>query len=151
MSWRAKVRNFVEKELKPHVSEWEAQESVPVKEICKKMVREGLYGQSYPKELGSTRFEGYDEFHSLIFGDEMARLGAGGVSTSLLVGIGIGLGPVVVGLIFWVVHFLFFSEQRSETRNQRKSCSSNTQCRQVYLSCHYRAKCWKVNFLFLYL
>ena len=97
IAWRNKLREFVEKEIKPHVSEWEARKSVPHKEICKKMAKEGIYGTNYPAEFGSKRFPEYDEFHSLIASDEFARIGAGGVNAALFVGVGIGLGPVVNG------------------------------------------------------
>ncbi len=99
VAWRARVRKFVEEELKPHVSEWEEKEnSMPIKELCKKMVAAGIYGAAYPKEYGGGGgLDNYDAFHGVIFADELARTGSGGVTTALNVGVGIGLGPVLAG------------------------------------------------------
>jgi alkylation response protein AidB-like acyl-CoA dehydrogenase len=55
-------------------------------------------GAGYPKEYGGGGgLDSYDAFHSVIFADEFARTGAGGVTTALTVGVGIGLGPVMAG------------------------------------------------------
>jgi alkylation response protein AidB-like acyl-CoA dehydrogenase len=102
VAWRARVRDFVERELKPHVSDWEEKEdTMPIKQLCKKMVALGLYGRNYPKEYGGggglNDTETFDVFHSLVFADELGRTGAGGVTTALTVGVAIGLGPVIAG------------------------------------------------------
>ncbi len=100
VAWRARVRDFVERELKPHVTEWEEKEdSMPIKELCKRMAAAGLYGGAYAREFGvaDKGVPDYDAFHSVIFADEFARTGAGGVTTALTVGVGIGLGPLIAG------------------------------------------------------
>ncbi len=101
VAWRARVRDFVETELKPNVTEWEEKEdTMPIKQLCKKMVALGLYGRGYPKEYGGgggPSVPEFDIFHGLIFADELGRTGAGGVTTALTVGVGIGLGPVIAG------------------------------------------------------
>lgn len=96
---RERVRSFVERELVPHASAWDEQEdSMPIKDLCKKMVAANIYGGSYPPELGGgAGVPRFDAFHALIVADELARTGAGGVTTALNVGVAIGLGPVLAG------------------------------------------------------
>ena len=90
VEFRGRVRSFVDKHLLPFAAEWDEQpESMPVRELSRLMAREGLFGAEWA--------EGHDAFHQIIFSDEMARVGAGGVMTALTVGPGIGLGPVVAG------------------------------------------------------
>eukprot|EP01062_Namystynia_karyoxenos_P021930 TRINITY_DN18375_c0_g1_i1.p1 TRINITY_DN18375_c0_g1~~TRINITY_DN18375_c0_g1_i1.p1 ORF type:complete len:441 (+),score=140.90 TRINITY_DN18375_c0_g1_i1:69-1325(+) len=83
-AFRAKVRNFVEAELKPHVFEWEEKHlrtgwELP-KELWRKAYDAGVFAPQWPAELGGTPPEGgFDVFHDLILIDEISRCGAGGV------------------------------------------------------------------------
>eukprot|EP01094_Clydonella_sp_ATCC50884_P006676 TRINITY_DN1588_c0_g1_i1.p1 TRINITY_DN1588_c0_g1~~TRINITY_DN1588_c0_g1_i1.p1 ORF type:complete len:461 (+),score=167.97 TRINITY_DN1588_c0_g1_i1:120-1385(+) len=77
VAFRSKVREFVERELKPHVDEWV--ESGYPKELHRKAYEAGLQGVIYPEEYGGTPPPGYDAFFEVILIDEMARLGGGGV------------------------------------------------------------------------
>ena len=49
---RRTVKNFVDKEINPHVDEWEKAGSFPMKEIFKKLGDLGLLGISKPEEYG---------------------------------------------------------------------------------------------------
>lgn len=76
--FRAKVREFVEKELKPNVDKWIKEGSYP-KELHIKAYEAGIGGILYPKELGGTMPDDFDAFYELILADELARTGGGGV------------------------------------------------------------------------
>uniref|UniRef100_A0A7S1R8E3 Acyl-CoA dehydrogenase n=1 Tax=Alexandrium catenella TaxID=2925 RepID=A0A7S1R8E3_ALECA len=107
--WRALCRDFVERELLPHVDEWDEAGDVPVEELRSRAYAAGLYGATWPRELGGTPPEGsegdwkgsweairVDPFFDMIMWDELARCSAGGVLASLFVPTNIGLPPVVV-------------------------------------------------------
>jgi len=80
-----------------------------VEELRRKAFEAGLYGATWPRELGGTPPEGsegawcgsweavkVDPFFDLIMWDELARCGSGGLLASLFVPTNIGLPPVVV-------------------------------------------------------
>jgi alkylation response protein AidB-like acyl-CoA dehydrogenase len=74
-AFRAKVRAFVESELKPHVDEWlEAGNGYP-RELHEKAYAAGIGGLIYPREYGGTQPSDFDPFYELIMIDEMARMG----------------------------------------------------------------------------
>ncbi|HRF95235.1 MAG TPA: acyl-CoA dehydrogenase family protein, partial [Aggregatilineales bacterium] len=50
--FRKSVRNFVEKEIVPHIEEWEEAEIAPLHELFKKMGNLGFLGLNYPEEFG---------------------------------------------------------------------------------------------------
>jgi acyl-CoA dehydrogenase len=91
-AWRESLRRFVERELVPHVTEWDEAGHVP-REAFTKAGAFGLLGASYPEEYGGWS-EGYDRFHGIVTSEELARMGAGGVSAALMVH-GIGLPPIL--------------------------------------------------------
>ncbi len=91
-SWRESVRKFVERELMPNVAAWDEAGQVP-REVFLKAGAFGLLGAGYPEEFGGWR-EGYDRFHGIVTSEELARMGAGGVSAALMVH-GIGLPPIL--------------------------------------------------------
>eukprot|EP00164_Ancoracysta_twista_P001372 GFYU01001788.1.p1 GENE.GFYU01001788.1~~GFYU01001788.1.p1 ORF type:complete len:422 (+),score=135.49 GFYU01001788.1:31-1296(+) len=76
--FRARARDFVEKELKPHMDEWIEKKEYPI-ELHEKAYKAGLSGIIYPKEFGGTPPPNYDPFHELIMVDELARTGGGAV------------------------------------------------------------------------
>lgn len=90
--WRYALRKFVERELMPFATEWDEAGAVP-REVFLKAGAFGLLGVGYPEEYGGWR-EGYDRFHGIVTSEELARLGAGGVTASLMVH-GIGLPPIM--------------------------------------------------------
>ncbi len=87
---RDSVRKFVEREIKPHVDEWEDAEEFP-RSLYKKMAEAGFIGLRYPEELGGT---GGDIFHTVAFVEEMMRCGSGGIVAGLG-SHGIAMPPVI--------------------------------------------------------
>jgi acyl-CoA dehydrogenase len=91
-AWRTSLRKFVERELMPHVNEWDEAGLVP-REVFRKAAEFGLIGAGYPEKYGGWS-EGFDRFHAIVTSEELARMGAGGVSAALMVH-GIGLPPIL--------------------------------------------------------
>lgn len=90
--WRDSLRKFVERELMPYATEWDEAGGVP-REVFLKAGEFGLLGAGYPEDYGGWR-EGYDRFHGIVTSEELARIGAGGVTAALMVH-GIGLPPIL--------------------------------------------------------
>ena len=86
------VRRFVEREIAPHIDRWEAEGELP-RALHKKAAEAGILGLGYPEAYGGHS-EGFDIFHSLTQTEELARVGAGGLSASLMTH-GIGLPPIL--------------------------------------------------------
>ena len=91
-SWRRELRKFIDREMMPHVDEWDEKGEFPL-ELYKKASDFGLTRMGYPEEYGGIK-EGLDRFHSIVTAEEMARMGAGGINASLMVH-GIGLPPIL--------------------------------------------------------
>src|SRR5690242_12990326 len=77
VDFRAKVRQFVEKEIIPNISDWEEKGEYP-QSPHRKCYEAGVYGAIWPKEYGGTPPSDYDAFHEFILYDEMARCSSGG-------------------------------------------------------------------------
>jgi alkylation response protein AidB-like acyl-CoA dehydrogenase len=92
--FRAKVRDFVDKELMPYVHDWDEKGDYP-RELHKKAYDAGILAAMWPKEFGGTPPEGCDAFHDLILVDELSRCGAGGILWSVFFAFGISLPPVL--------------------------------------------------------
>lgn len=98
-AWRAKVRTFVEKELRPHVDKWEEDavmgNEMPWREFLPKAYAEGIFAPLYPTEFGGTPPEGgWDAFMDLIWNDEIARAGCAGVNSCFAI-ITMALPPIL--------------------------------------------------------
>src|SRR6266850_3041260 len=78
---RKSVRAFVEKEVAPHVDEWEAAGRIP-KSFWQRLGEVGFLGLEFPVEYGGA---GGDFLSSVVLGEEMARCRSGGVAFSVLV------------------------------------------------------------------
>ena len=78
---RRSVRAFVEKEITPHVADWEDAGRIP-RELWRKLGAQGLLGLEFPSEYGGA---GADFQASVVLGEEMARCRSGGVAFSVLV------------------------------------------------------------------
>ncbi len=91
-AWRRELRRFIEREIVPHVEEWEEAEEIPLI-LYKKASEFGLLRMGYPEAYGGIS-EGLDRFHGIVTSEELARIGAGGVTASLMVH-GIGLPPIL--------------------------------------------------------
>ena len=90
--WRRSVRGFVEREMMPYIEEWEEAGRIP-RDLFKKAKAAGLLGIGYPTEYGGEGTE-FDRFHGIVTSEELARMGAGGVSSALMIH-GIGLPPIM--------------------------------------------------------
>jgi acyl-CoA dehydrogenase len=78
--FRDSVRKFVEKEIKPHVEEWEEKEEFPL-ELYKKTADAGFLGLEYPEEYGGIPC---DKFMVVAFIEEFIRhSGASGLYCGL--------------------------------------------------------------------
>jgi acyl-CoA dehydrogenase len=86
------VRRFVEREIAPHIDRWEAEGELP-RALHIKAAEAGILGLRYPEEYGGHS-EGFDIFHGLAQTEELARVGAGGLTASLMTH-GIGLPPIL--------------------------------------------------------
>jgi acyl-CoA dehydrogenase len=78
---RKSVRAFVEKEVTPHVDEWEAAGRIP-KSFWRRLGEVGFLGLEFPVQYGGG---GGDFLSSVVLGEEMARCRSGGVAFSVLV------------------------------------------------------------------
>jgi len=77
---RKTVSDFVDKELDPHVNEWEKAGRAPLHEIFKKMGDLGLLGISKPVEFGGM---GLDYSYQLAFAEEIGRAYGGSVPMAI--------------------------------------------------------------------
>ncbi|CAG9941226.1 unnamed protein product [Clonostachys rosea f. rosea IK726] len=99
---RAEVREWIENEIEPNVTEWDEAKRVP-EEIYKEMGRRGylggLLGVKYPTEYtqapACVPVEKWDLFHEVLITDELSRTGSGGFVWNLIGGFGIGCPPVM--------------------------------------------------------
>ncbi|MCA8890114.1 MAG: acyl-CoA dehydrogenase family protein, partial [Parvularculaceae bacterium] len=86
--WRRSVRRFVDREIAPHVNNWDENGGFP-RELHINAAEIGLIGLGFPEELGGVS-ENVDVFHSIIAAEELARAGSGGLVAGLMTH-GIGL------------------------------------------------------------
>ncbi|MCJ7833008.1 MAG: acyl-CoA dehydrogenase family protein, partial [Deltaproteobacteria bacterium] len=77
--FREALQKFLEKEITPHVEEWEEAGIVP-KDIWKKMGEQGFLCMDVPEEYGGL---GADFLYSVIMIEEMARTNHTGLAASL--------------------------------------------------------------------
>ena len=74
------VTRFVEKELNPHVAEWEAAEEFPSHAVFKKLGDLGLLGLKYPEEYGGA---GLDFSYSMVMAEALGACACGGVPMAI--------------------------------------------------------------------
>ncbi|VZH88570.1 unnamed protein product [Fusarium fujikuroi] len=100
---RAEIREWVEKDIEPYVTDWDEAKEVP-EEIYKEMGRRGylagLLGVKYPTQyvpqgIKSVPPEQWDLFHEMIITDELSRTGSGGFVWNIIGGFGIGCPPLM--------------------------------------------------------
>ncbi|ORY19811.1 putative acyl-CoA dehydrogenase [Clohesyomyces aquaticus] len=100
---RDEVRQWVESEIMPNVTEWEEQRKVPetiYKQMGERGYLAGLMGVHYPTHLTKAKVqsvpaEKWDLFHEMLLTDEISRAGSGGLVWNLIGGFGIGCPPLV--------------------------------------------------------
>lgn len=77
---RRTVRNFVDKEINPHVDEWEKAGKFPIHEIFKMAGDLGLLGISKPEKFGGM---GLDYSYSIVAAEEFGTIRCGGIPMSI--------------------------------------------------------------------
>ncbi|KOP78550.1 acyl-CoA dehydrogenase [Lysinibacillus sp. FJAT-14745] len=87
---RKTIRNFVDKEVKPFVEEWESAGEFPI-EILKRMGDLGFLGLRYSEEVGG---QGGDYFTSIVFAEELAKCGCGGFPMAIAVQTDMATPPI---------------------------------------------------------
>jgi alkylation response protein AidB-like acyl-CoA dehydrogenase len=100
---RDEVRQWMEAEIMPNVTEWDEAKKVPdtiYKQMGERGYLAGLLGVHYPKHLTNKRVasvppEKWDLFHEMLLTDELSRSGSGGFVWNLIGGYGIGAPPLV--------------------------------------------------------
>ena len=86
---RLHIRKFLEKEVKPHLEEWE--ERTFPDAIFKRFGELGFLGLRYPPEYGG---QGGDYFSAVVLSEEMARAGCGGLGMAVAVQAEMATPPV---------------------------------------------------------
>jgi acyl-CoA dehydrogenase len=76
--FRQSVRQFVTKEVLPHIAEWEEQQEIP-KSIWKKMGALGFLGINFPEAYGGSN---NDFFYTVVLLEEIARSGSAGFAAA---------------------------------------------------------------------
>src|SRR5688500_7422258 len=91
-AFRRSVRDFAEKEVAPHVAEWDKKHHFPV-DLVKKMGELGLFGLSAPEEYGGAGDDG--DFTSLCVAiEELGRVDQS-VGITLEAAVGLGINPIL--------------------------------------------------------
>jgi len=76
------VRQFIAREITPHIDEWEAAEIFPAHDIFKKLGNAGFLGVNKPVEFGGM---GLDYSYEIAFCEAIGGIGAGGVGMAIAV------------------------------------------------------------------
>lgn len=88
--FRKAVRRFVEKEISPHIEQWEREGEVP-RSLFQRCGELGYLGIKFPEEYGGM---GSDLLMETVFIEELTKCGSGGVSASIGGHIGIATTPI---------------------------------------------------------
>ncbi|MBW3593964.1 MAG: acyl-CoA dehydrogenase family protein [Actinobacteria bacterium] len=87
---RKSIRDFVEKELAPHASEWEEKEYFP-DWVFTKLGEAGFLGLAYPEEYGGS---GGDYLTTIVLAEEIGRCNSGGLAMAVGVQTDMAVPPV---------------------------------------------------------
>jgi butyryl-CoA dehydrogenase len=91
-AFRRSVRDFAEKEVAPHVAEWDKQHHFPV-DLVHKMGEMGFFGLNAPEEYGGAGDDG--DFTSLCVAiEELGRVDQS-VGITLEAAVGLGINPIL--------------------------------------------------------
>ncbi len=80
--FRKTLRDLFEREIEPHVEEWEAARTFPAHELFPKLGAVGLFGLEYDEAYGGM---GADHTFTLVAAEEMGRISCGGVPMAIAV------------------------------------------------------------------
>jgi acyl-CoA dehydrogenase len=87
---RQAIREFVARELRPHVREWEDARWFP-NEVFAKLAQAGYLGLKYPVAYGGA---GHGYLHDAVLAEELGRCGSGGLAAGIGAHVGIATPPV---------------------------------------------------------
>jgi citronellyl-CoA dehydrogenase len=96
---RRTVRDFVEKELNPHVERWEREAAFPAHEVMKKAGRLGLLGVNKPEQYGGL---GLDYSYQMVVTEELGTCACGAIPMA----IGVLTDMATPALARWGTHEL---------------------------------------------
>lgn len=88
-AYRQQLRRFVDKEIAPHIEQWEAAGELP-RELHRKAAEAGFLQIGFPEDCGGIEA---DLFYAIVTAEELARAGSGGLIASLMTH-GIGTPPI---------------------------------------------------------
>ena len=77
--FRQTFRDFLEKEVRPHIVQWEKDGELP-RDIYKKFGEMGFFSLSLPEKYGGM---GGDFWYNVVFDEEIARMNSGGFGASI--------------------------------------------------------------------
>ena len=77
---RRNLTRFIDKEINPHVDEWEEKEMFPAHEVFKKLGDLGLLGLTKPVEFGGA---GLDYSYAVVMAETLGRINCGGVPMAI--------------------------------------------------------------------
>jgi len=80
--FRQMLRRFVEREIDPHIEEWEARKCFPGRQLFPKLAELGALGPSYPEEYGGG---GGDYWYNYLMAEELGGAAAMGVAMGIMV------------------------------------------------------------------
>jgi citronellyl-CoA dehydrogenase len=80
--FRKTVRDLVEREIDPHIDEWERTGFFPAHDLFPKLASIGLLGLEYDPAYGG---QGADHSYTVVYGEEMGRAGCGGIPMAVSV------------------------------------------------------------------
>jgi citronellyl-CoA dehydrogenase len=78
--FRRVVRQFIQKEIDPHVDEWEAKGMMPLHDIFSRMAAIGMLGLEYDPEWGG---QGADHLFTVVLAEEFGRADHGSIGMAL--------------------------------------------------------------------
>jgi len=81
--WRTQLRRFIDKEIMPYAEEWDEAGKIP-DSLWPKAAAVGIFAVGYPEKYGGLS-EGLDIWYGHIVQEELARVGAGGITVALQV------------------------------------------------------------------
>lgn len=88
--FRQSFRDFLEKEVRPNIEQWEADRETP-RHIYKRFGEMGFLGLVYPEAYGGLNL---DTFFSVVYTEEMVRMNSGGFCTSIGAHAGLALAHI---------------------------------------------------------
>jgi len=88
--FRGTVRRFIDKEVRPHVDEWEAAGQFPP-DLFRRFGALDLLGLKYPEEYGGTHA---GVIYEAVLFEELARCGSGGVAAGIGAHVAIATPPI---------------------------------------------------------